>query len=93
MTIIWRIYIGKLKVFGYHQPFTFRHWKYCNVLFFKRRILNIYLQREIEDPFKRMHRANNPQKIDAQSLCSKFIKVAFYFVDLVHTLFVHARIQ
>jgi len=61
--------------------------------FFKCRILNIYLQREIEDPFKRMHRANNPQKLDARSLCSNFIKVAFYFVDLVHTLFVHARIQ
>jgi len=58
------------------------------VLFFKRRILNIYLQREIEDPFKQMHRANNPQKLDARSLCSKFIKVAFYFIDLVHTLFV-----
>jgi len=46
MTIIYHLANIYRKIFGYHQPFTFRHWKYCNVLFFKRHILNIYLQRK-----------------------------------------------
>lgn len=62
----------------------------CN--FFKPRVLNVYLQRKMEGPFERVYRMNL-QKLDTRSLCSKFIKATFYFVDvlyLVHTLFVRA---